>query len=48
LQEAAHCLRVKNPAAAQFHLDHTAGKDLTEPLKKRRDTLMKKLASVAP
>jgi WD40 repeat protein/serine/threonine protein kinase len=48
LQEAAHCLKVKNPAAARFHLDQTAEAELSEPLKKRREMLANKLAAVPP
>jgi WD40 repeat protein len=43
LQEALYCLRVKNLAAAQFHLERTAGAELSEPLQKRRE-MLKKLA----
>jgi WD40 repeat protein len=44
LQEALHCLRVKNYAAARFHLERTTGAELSELLQKRRELLAKKLA----
>jgi WD40 repeat protein len=43
LQEAASCLGVRNPAAAQFHLELTAKAELPEPLRKRRERLLEKL-----
>jgi WD40 repeat protein len=44
LQEALHCLRVKNYAAARFHLERTTGAELSELLQKRREMVAKKLA----
>jgi WD40 repeat protein/serine/threonine protein kinase len=48
LQEAGHCIRVKNLAAARFHLDKAASANLGELLQKRRELLARKLATTSP